>query len=73
MKFTDCAPNGIDCQSDQNRGQPRGNEAIALEDSVMRNDSQFFHARLGHEHPIERVAMDTRKPPGSRCMAKSNR
>src|SRR5436309_16124905 len=50
-----------DSCSNDNRWKPLGAESISLKDSIMRNDTQFFHASLGDKHPIERIAVNSRE------------
>jgi hypothetical protein len=43
-------------------------EAVTLEYSVVRNDSQFLDTGLGHEHAIERISMYVRQTTGRQSM-----
>ena len=44
-------------RSNYDRRQSFAAETVALEHSVVRNNSQFLYAGLGDEHPIERITV----------------
>ena len=57
----DAKARSSESNSHNDRRQSLSAQTVALEHSIVRNDSQFLHAGLGDEHSVEWITVQRRQ------------